>query len=97
MTVADALLVVHVEDGRQQRVVLTEDERVVKVLQYIPCHFLDFVAGINHVHARLNGVFHLKGEHAGVAVQILGFALETIETVGVLEVKSGDTSHVFCV
>ena len=97
MSVADALLVVHVKDGGQQRVVLTEDERVVKVLQYVPCHFLDFVAGIHHVDARLNGVFHLKGEHAGVAVQVLGFALETIETVGVLEVECGDTSHVFSV
>ena len=60
VAVLDALLLVNVEDGGQQRVVLAEHERVVKVFEHAPSHLLDFVAGVNHVHARFYAVFHFK-------------------------------------
>ena len=66
---------------------------MVEVFEHVPGDFLDLVAGKNHVDARLDGVFHLKGEDAGVAVQVLGFALELVEPVGVLQFDSGDASH----
>ena len=93
MSVSDTLFVIDIEDGREQRVVLTEYEGVVEVLQHVPCRLLDFVAGEYHVHAFVDGVFHFNGEDAGVAMKILCLALETIESVGILEVKGGDASH----
>lgn len=93
VAVLDALLLVDVQNGRQQRVVLAQNQRVVKVFDDIPGRLLNLVAGEHHVHARLHAVLHLDGEHTRVAVQILSLALETIETVGILNVKCCDTSH----
>ena len=50
MAVTNALLLIDVEDGWQQRIVLTQNQGVVEVLQHIPCYLLNLVAGINHVH-----------------------------------------------
>ena len=57
---------------------------MVEVLQYIPSYLLNLVAGINHVHSFIHGVFYLDGEYTGVAVQVLCFALEAVKTVGIL-------------
>lgn len=84
MTVADTLLVIYVEDGRKKRVVLPEDEGVVKILQNIPGNFLNLVARVNHVNTWIYAILNLDGEDTGMSVKILCFALESIEPVGVL-------------
>ena len=93
MAVLDALFLVYIEDGGQQRVVFAENQRVVEILEHIPCHLLNLVAGINHVDTFVDRVFHLNGENAGMAVEILGLALESIESVCILQVECCDTSH----
>ena len=93
VSVAYALLVVNVENGGEQWIVFTQDEGVVEVFQHFPCCFLDFVAGEYHVYAGLNGVLYFDGEHASVAVKVLGFAFETVKAVSVLQVEGCDASH----
>ena len=86
VAVFDALFFIDVKNGGQQRVVFAQNQSVVKVLEQAPSHLLDFVAGIDHVHAFVHGVFDFNGEDAGVTVKILCFALESVETVSVLEI-----------
>ena len=78
--------VIDIEDRRQERVVVTENKGMVEVLENGPCGLLDFVTGVRHVDARIDGFLHLNGQVAGVTVQVLRLALESVETVGVLEV-----------
>ena len=85
-SVLDTRLLVHTEDGGEERVVLTENEGVVKVLEYVPGYLLDFVAGVGHVYAFVDRFFNFDSEHTRVAVEILSFALEAIETMCILEV-----------
>ena len=66
---------------------------MVEILQDFPSGFLDLVAGEYHVDAGLDGVFHLDGENAGMAVEILGLALEAVKAMGVLQIQGCDTSH----
>lgn len=57
---------------------------MVKVLQNVPSDFVDFVAGVDHVDSCLDAVLDLEGQNAGVPVKVLCFALESVESVGVL-------------
>ena len=66
---------------------------MVKVLQQAPCHFLNLVAGINHVDSFVNTVLYLNREDTGMPVQVLCFPLKTVETVGILQIKCCDTTH----
>ena len=91
--VADPLLLVHLQDGGQKGVVLAQNQRVVKVFQNRPGGLLNLIAGENHVDAGLDGIFHLDGQHAGVAVEILGFPFESIKPVSVLQIQCGNASH----
>ena len=69
------------------RVRTVEGWDVVEVLEYAPCHFLDFVAGIDHVDAGIDAysVLHFDGHDAGVSVRVLRFAFEAVELVCVLQ------------
>ena len=86
MSVFDALFLVYVKDRRQQGVILPQDQRVVKVFQNVPCGFLNFIAGEHHVHAGIHAVLHFNGQNTRMAVQVLGFALEPIKAVCILQV-----------
>ena len=63
------------------------------ILEHIPSGFLDLIAGKNHVYPVIDRILHLNGQNSRVPVQILGLALKTIESVCVLQVQCGDTSH----
>ena len=93
MTVADALLVIDIENGRQQRVVLAQNQSVVEVLQHVPCGFLNLVAREYKVYALVYGVLHLNSQYTRVSMKILSLALKTIETVCILQIECCDTSH----
>lgn len=93
MAVLNALVFVNVYYCGQERVVLTQNECVVKILEDVPSRLFDFVAGENHIYARFNAVFDLNREGAGVTVKVLGFASETVKSVSVLNIKRGYTSH----
>ena len=84
MAVLNTLFFVYVEDGRQQRVVLTKNESMVEILQNIPSSFLNLIAGEYHVNASIYGIFYFNGQGAGMAVQILRFTFETIKTMCIL-------------
>ena len=94
MAVLYALFLIYIENGRKQRVVLPQDQCVVEVLDHVPCDFLNLVAWINHVHSRIDRILNLNGESAGMAVEILCLALESVESVCVLDVEMCDASHV---
>lgn len=81
VSVADSLLFVNIENCLQQRVVLTEYQCMVEILQNFPCYFLYFITGINHVYSFFNGVFYLDSQCSGVSVKILRFSLKTVKTV----------------
>ena len=66
---------------------------MVKILQHIPGCLLNFVAGEHHVHALVDRPLHLYGENSGVSVKVLCLALEAVETVCILQIKLGNTSH----
>ena len=95
MSVLDALFFIYVKNSRKQRVVFPEDKGVVEILQDIPCHFLNFVAWIYHVDAGVDCVLDFEGYSSCMPMQVLGLALESVESVGVLQVESCDTSHIF--
>ena len=84
MSILNALLFVYVKDSRQQRVVLTENESVVKILLYIPSNFLDLIAREYHINACIYGILYFNSQSAGVAVKILSFTLKTIKTMCIL-------------
>ena len=92
-SVADVLFIIDFEYCREKRIIGTEDQRVVEVLKHVPGDLFDFITGIDHVHAVVDGVFHFDGEFSGVTVQILRFAFEVVEAVGILKVKMGNASH----
>ena len=93
VAVLDALLLINVKDGRKKRIVLPENERMVEVLENVPGNFLNLVARVNHVNTWIYAILNLDGEDTGMSVKILCFALESIETMGVLKVECGDASH----
>ena len=95
MAVFDALLFIHIKNGRKQRVIFAEHQGMVKILQQAPCHLLDFITRVHHVYTFFNRIFHLNGQCASVTVKILGFALEAIEPMCILQIESRDTSHTF--
>ena len=72
--------------GAPLRIVLPQDQGVVEVLQHFPGGLLNLVTGENHIHAGLHSILNLDGQNAGVAVEVLGLALEAVESVGVLQV-----------
>jgi len=43
--------------------------------------------------AGLYRIFYPNGQNAGMSVEILGFSLESVKSVGVLQIQSCDTSH----
>ena len=88
--VPDALLLVDVENRREKRIVLAQDERVVEVPEDVPGGLLDLVAREDHVDARIDRVLDLQRQPAGVSVQVLRLALEPVEPVGVLDVEMRD-------
>ena len=91
--VLDPLLFVNVKDGGQERVVLSQNEGMVKVLQNLLGGLLDLIAGKDHVHAGLDGILDLNGQDAGVAVEILGLTLEAVKSVRVLQIQCRNASH----
>lgn len=91
--VADPRLFVNVENGGQQRVVFAQNQCVVKVFKDCPGGFLNFVTGEYHVDAGLDAVFDFERQNTGMAVEILRFSFEPVESVGILQVKRCDTSH----
>lgn len=92
-TVADALLLVYLEHRQQQRIVLAQDQCMVKILEHFPSGLLNLVTRENHIYAGLYRIFYLNGQNAGMSVEILGFSLESVKSVGVLQIQSCDTSH----
>mgnify|MGYP003293893755 CR=1 FL=1 len=95
VAVLDALLFVDAQNRGEQRVVFAQNEGVVEIPQNVPGRLLDFIAGEHHVHPIVDGILHLDGKDARVTVKVLGLALETVETVGVLQAESGKASHIF--
>lgn len=81
---ADAGMLVNVQDSRQEWVVVPQNQGMVEITKYIPCRFLNFITGESHVDTMVDGFFYLDGEMAGMSVQVLCFAAETVETVGIL-------------
>ena len=94
--VLDAFILVDAENRRQERIVLAQHERVVEVFEHGPGRLLDFIAGENHVDARIDRIFHLDREGARMPVQIARFALKTVEAVGVLDVECCLGTHGVC-
>ena len=84
--ILNTLLLVDFQDCRQQRIIFPQDQGMVKILQYLLCRLLNFVAGKNHIHARFDCVLDFNGQNAGMSMQILGLSLETIKPVCVLQV-----------
>ena len=93
VSVADALLLVDVPNGRQQRVILAQNQRMVEIPEHVPRYLLNLVARVNHVHTRLDAILHLDGQLSRVAVEILSLSLKTVETVCILQIECCDTSH----
>ena len=91
--VTDGLLFVDSEDRRKKRIIVAQNQSVVEVLQDMPGSFFDFVAWEDHVYSGIDGIFDFDGELSGVTVQILRFAFEVVEAVGILKVKMGNASH----
>lgn len=91
--VANALLFINIENRWKKRIILSQDQSVVKVLQNRPSSFLNLITGENHVDTRFNRILDFDCQYTGMAVQILRLSLEAIETVSILNVKTGDTSH----
>ena len=92
-TVTDPLFLVYLQNGGKKRVIFPKNEGVVKVFQHFSGGFLNVIAGENHINTGAYGIFHFQGKCAGVAVQALGFALETVKTMSVLQIQCGDASH----
>ena len=55
----------------------------------------DFVAWENHIHSAVDGILHLNGKRSSVTMQVLGFSLEIVEPVCILNVKCCLRSHCF--
>ena len=87
--VPNPLLLVVVENRGEERIVLAKDERVVEVPEDVPGGLLDLVARKDHVDARVDRVLDFQRQPAGVSVQVLRLALESVELepVGVLKVE----------
>ena len=94
MAVLNSLFLIYFENCRQERVVLSEYKCVVKILEHVPGCLLDFVARKYHIDTRIDAVLDLDGKDSGVTVKILGFTLEAIETVCVLQIESCNASHI---
>jgi len=67
---------------------------MVEILDDRPGGLPDFIAGENHVDAGFDGVLDFDGQNPRVTVQILSLTLKTVKTVGVLDVKRRNGSHV---
>ena len=85
-TVTNALSLVDTQNGGQKRIVLSQNQCMVKVLQHFPCGLLDFVTGKNHIDTGLHSVLDLDGQKTGMTMKVLCFTFESIETVCVLQV-----------
>ena len=66
---------------------------MIKVFQDIPCCFLNFIAGKNHVDACIDRVLYFNGQNTGVAVQILCFSFKSVKPVCILQIQFCDASH----
>ena len=64
MTIFNALFLIHIQDGGQQRAILSQNQRMVKIFEYIPSGFLNFITGENHVYTIINRILHLDGQYA---------------------------------
>ena len=93
MSVSDSLFLIHIQNCRKKWVIFAKNKSVVEVLEHVPSNFLDFVARENHIYTRIDAVFHLKSKHSSVAVKVLSFALESVESVGILQIEFCDASH----
>ena len=91
--ILDSLLLIDIENCRQKRIILTQNQSMIKILQHLPCGLLDFVAGENHVYAGFDGILDLKRQNPGMSVKILGFSLEFLEPVCILQFDFRDASH----
>ena len=91
--VANPLFLIHVENRGKERIILAQDERVVEVPEDIPGGLLDLVAREDHIDPRIDRVLDLQRQPAGMTVQILRLALETVEPVGVLEIEMRDRAN----
>ena len=67
---------------------------MVKVFQNLPGSLLDLVAGKDHVHTGLDGIFDFDGQDTCVAMQILGLSLEPVKSVRILQIQCCDASHI---
>ena len=85
-TILNAGLLIYIKDSGQERVIFAENERMVEVLEYVPCHLLNLIAGISHINALVDGFFYFDSQHASVAMQILSLTFESIEAVSILEI-----------
>ena len=92
---ADTLLVVNFENGGKQRIVFSQNESVIEVLQNFPSGFIDLVAREYHVHSVFDRIRNLDRQNARVSVQILCFAFKAIESVRVLQLYCRKTFHEF--
>ena len=89
-TVPDALLLIDRENRREERIVLAQDERVIEVLENVPGRLLNLVTREDHIDAGIDGIFDLQSQSAGMPVQVLRFASEAVEAMGVLDVEMSD-------
>lgn len=85
--VANALEFVGVEDHRQKRIVLTQNERVIEVLQNFPSRLLDLVAREDHINAGIDRFLDFERQPTRVPVKIARFALKPVKAMGVLDVE----------
>lgn len=66
--------------------VFAKSEVKVWECRNLPSGFLNLVAGEHHVDARLYRIFHFNGQNSSMTMQVLGFTLEPIESVCVLQI-----------
>lgn len=92
-TTHNKLLALLLESLSAARFITPKWQRVVEIPEHVPRYLLNLVAGVNHVHARLDAILHLDGQLSRVTVEILSLTLKTVETVRILQIECCDTSH----
>ena len=60
--VLNALLLVYVRNGGQQRVVFAQNQRVIEIFQLVPSRFLNLVTRECHVYPFVDRVLDLDGQ-----------------------------------